>query len=123
VSVRIKVDENLPRHVAAVLHARGHEAVTVLEQGWQGFSDGMLWRRVQDERRWLMTADKGFGDLRRYPPGSHAGVILLRSPEESRRAYLALATLALERLDLDQLAGAVVVATHRGIRVRRAPNC
>jgi predicted nuclease of predicted toxin-antitoxin system len=123
VSVRIKVDENLPRHVAAVLHARGHDAVTVLEQGWQGFSDGMLWRRVQDERRWLMTADKGFGDLRRYPPGSHAGVILLRSPEESRRAYLALATLALERLDLDQLAGAVVVATHRGIRVRRAPNC
>jgi len=26
-----------------------------------------------------MTVDKGFADLRQYPPGSHAGVILLRS--------------------------------------------
>jgi hypothetical protein len=68
-----------------------------------------------------MTADKGFADLRQYPPGSHAGVILLRSQEESRRAYLELATIALERLKLDELAGAVVVVTYRGVRIRRAP--
>jgi hypothetical protein len=68
-----------------------------------------------------MTADKGFADLRQYPPGSHAGVILLRSQEESRRAYLELAAIALERLKLDELAGAVVVVTYRGVRIRRAP--
>jgi predicted nuclease of predicted toxin-antitoxin system len=89
--------------------------------GWQGMSDEILWPRVQNERRWLMTADKGFADLRQYPPGSHAGVILLRSQEESRRAYLELATIALERLKLDELAGAVVVVTYRGVRIRRAP--
>jgi hypothetical protein len=67
-----------------------------------------------------VTADKGFADLRQYPPGSHAGVILLRSQEESRRVYLELVTIALERLNLDELAGAVVV-TYRGVRIRRAP--
>jgi hypothetical protein len=84
-------------------------------------SDEILWPRVQNERRWLMTADKGFADLRQYPPGSHAGVILLRSQEESRQAYLELAAIALERLKLDELAGAVVVVTYRGVRIRRAP--
>jgi hypothetical protein len=69
-----------------------------------------------------MTADKGFADLRRHPPGSHAGVILLRVAEESRRAYLELAAIAFDRLNLDELAGAVVVVTHRGIRIRRAPT-
>jgi predicted nuclease of predicted toxin-antitoxin system len=78
-----------------------------------------LWARVQNERRWLITADKGFADLRLHPPGSHAGVILLRSQEESRRAYLELAANALQQLQLDELAGAVVVVTYRGIRVRR----
>ncbi len=117
----MKVDEDLPRRIADLLSAQGHDAVTVLEQGWQGAPDDVLWPRVQNERRWLITADKGFADLRRHPPGGHAGVILLRSQEESRRAYLELAVIALERLKLDEIGGAVVVVTYRGVLIRRAP--
>ena len=120
-SAGVKVDEDLPRQIADLLSARGHDAVTVVGQGWQGAPDDVLWPRVQDERRWLITADKGFADLRRHPPGTHAGVILLRSAEESRRAYLELAAIALERLKLDEIAGAIVVVTYRGVRIRRAP--
>jgi predicted nuclease of predicted toxin-antitoxin system len=105
-----------------MLNARGHDASTVLEQGWKGTSDEILWQRIQAEARWLITADKGFADLRRYPPGSHAGVILLRSVEENRRSYAELAATALERLNFDEIAGDVVVVTHRGIRIRRAPK-
>ncbi|MGH7907068.1 MAG: hypothetical protein ACREP6_10605 [Candidatus Binataceae bacterium] len=68
-----------------------------------------------------MAADKGFADLRRHPPGSHAGVILLRAQKESRRAYLELAAIALERLKLEEIAGSIVVVTYRGVRVRRLP--
>jgi predicted nuclease of predicted toxin-antitoxin system len=121
VSARIKIDEDLPRHIAKVLIADGHDAITVLDQGWRGLPDGILWQRIQAERRWLLTADKAFADLRRYPPGSHAGVILLRSPEENRRAYVELAATALARINLDDIGGAIVVATERGIRIRRAP--
>jgi hypothetical protein len=52
----------------------------------------------------MITADKGFADLRRYPPGSHCGVILLQVSEESRRAYMELADLMLDRVDLDSSA-------------------
>jgi predicted nuclease of predicted toxin-antitoxin system len=120
-TVRIKVDEDLPRQIADLLISHGHDAGTVVGQGWQGVSDDILWPRVQNERRWLITADKGFANLRRHPPGSHAGVILLRAQEESRRTYLELAALALERLKLDELVGALVVVTYRGARIRRAP--
>ncbi len=120
-SARVKVDEDLPRQIADLMAARGHDAATVLGQGWQGAPDDELWPRVQRERRWLITADKGFADLRRHRPGSHAGVILLRAQEESRRAYMELAGIALERLKLDEIAGAVVVVTYRGVRIRRAP--
>jgi predicted nuclease of predicted toxin-antitoxin system len=122
VGARLKVDEDLPRQIAEALNARGHDARTVLEQGWNGASDDVLWRRIQAEGRWLVTADKGFADLRRYAPGCHAGVILLRSAEENRRSYLELAAIAFEQLNLEQIAGAVVVVTHRGIRIRRSPT-
>jgi predicted nuclease of predicted toxin-antitoxin system len=117
----VKIDEDLPRQVADLVAARGYDAATVMGQGWLGVSDDELWPRVQDEGRWLITADKGFADLRAHPAGSHAGVILLRAPEESRRAYLELAAIALDMLKLDDLAGAVVVVTYRGVRIRRAP--
>ncbi len=117
----VKIDEDPPRQIANLVAARGYDAATVMGQGWQGASDEELWPRVQNERRWLITADKGFADLRLHPAGSHAGEVLLRAPEESRRANLELAAIALDRLKLDDLAGAVVVVTHRGVRIRRAP--
>jgi len=121
VIAHVKIDEDLPRQVADLVAARGYDATTVAGQGWQGVSDDDLWPRVQNEGRWLITADKGFADLRLHPAGSHAGVILLRAPEESRRAYLELTAIALDRLELDNLAGAVVVVTYRSVRIRRAP--
>lgn len=120
-TARLKVDEDLPCEIADLLSAHGHDAATVAAQGWTGMADIILWPRVQNERRWLVTADKGFADLRRFPPGSHAGVILLRAQQESRRAYLSLAAMALDHLILDELAGAIVVVSYRGIRIRRAP--
>lgn len=79
--VRLKVDENLPTEIAELLNQHGCDAVMVRNQGWQGMADDDLWARVQREQRWLATADKEFADLRRYPPGSHAGLILLRSSD------------------------------------------
>ena len=119
-TVQVKVDEDLPRQIADLLIASGYEAATVVEQGWRGLSDEALWPRVQHEGRWLITADKGLADLSQHPPGTHAGVILLRAREESRRAYLELAATALDRIKLENVAGGIVVVTDRGVRIRRA---
>jgi len=117
--VRIKVDENLPRQIATLFGAQGHNATTVVEQGWGGFPDERLWLLAQIDRRWLVTGDKGFADIRRYPPGSHCGVILLRPGDENRRGFIELARRLLDDLNLEELNGAVIVATPSGIRIRR----
>lgn len=109
----------MPTEIAELLNRHGCDALTVRDQGWLGKADDELWRRVQGEQRWLVTADKEFADLRRYPPGSHAGLILLRSSEESRADYLDLVGIVLDRVKLDESGGAVVVVTRRGVRIRR----
>jgi predicted nuclease of predicted toxin-antitoxin system len=80
--VRIKVDEDLPREIAAVLVRAGNDAVTVADEGLTGATDDRLWEAAQVEQRVLFTADKGFGDVRTRPPGTHAGVVLFRLEEE-----------------------------------------
>ena len=120
--MHIKVDEDLPPAVAEKLRALGVECSTVIEQGMGGTKDPDLWRAVQEHGQFLMTADKGFGDLRTYPPGEHGGILLFRPDEDGIRPILELVDQVLENVvDLDQLVGALTVASPRGIRVRREP--
>jgi predicted nuclease of predicted toxin-antitoxin system len=118
--MRVKVDEDLPRVTIQMLRGRGYEAVSVTEQGMGGWKDPPLWQAVQSEQRFLVTADKGFADIRFYPPGSHAGVLLLRPDEDGIRPIIELLERVLANYDLEALARTVTVVTPRGVRIRRA---
>jgi hypothetical protein len=80
----------------------------------------VLWQSIQSEQRFLVTADKGFANIRVYPPGTHSGVLLLRPDEDGIEPLVDLVRRVLRREGLDQLRGTVTVATRRGIRVRKS---
>lgn len=115
----VKLDEDLSPVVAEPLQHRGYEVRTVHGQGWSGTSDADLWKRLNAEGVFFITADKGFGDLRLYTPGTHSGILLLRPPTESIAAYRELLRLTLEQSTLDELRGAVSVASPSGLRSRK----
>jgi predicted nuclease of predicted toxin-antitoxin system len=117
--VRIKVDEDLPTIAVKILRENMHEAISVFEQGMGGLKDPLLWQTVQSERRFLVTADKGFADTRLHAPGTHAGILLLRPDQDGIRPLMELLERVLARYDLEALAETVTVATPRGIRIRR----
>jgi predicted nuclease of predicted toxin-antitoxin system len=117
--MQIKVDEDLPRIATSLLQDRGYEAIDVVAQNMGGWKDPDLWQAVQAEQRFLITADKGFADIRRYPPGTHAGVLLLRPDEDGIGAIVDLLERVLTNFDLNRLTGTVTVVTPRGIRIRR----
>lgn len=115
----IKVDEDLPSMVIQRLQAQGYSVMGVVEQGMGGWKDPDLWVQIQLEGRFLVTADKGFADIRLYPPSSHAGVLLLRPDEDGIRPLLELLDHLLANYDLTTLARTVTVVTPHAIRVRR----
>jgi predicted nuclease of predicted toxin-antitoxin system len=84
--VRRKLDENLPHDLAAALGRRGHDVHTVADEHLAGESDPVVVAAATDEGRMLLTLDRGIGDLRRYPPGSHAGILVLRPVTQARTA-------------------------------------
>lgn len=118
--MQIKVDEDLPPVAAEWLRAKGHEASTVVEQVMGGWKDAPLWEAIQAKGQFLITADKGFADIRIYAPGTHAGVLLLRPEEDGIWPILTLLAEALSTVELAELQGMVAVATPRGLRVRRS---
>ncbi len=118
-SLRIKLDESLSNSIAKILLARGYSVATVIEQGWGGYTDLILWPLIAKEGMFFITTDKEFGDIHKYPPGTHPGILLLRWDKESLSAYRHVLELVLEKHALTNLVGTVTVASLKGIRIRR----
>jgi hypothetical protein len=72
--VNIKLDENLPERLVSKLQALGHDVDTVRAEHLAGRDDNEVWRAAQSVNRFLITQDLDFSDVRRYTPGTHAGI-------------------------------------------------
>ncbi|MBM3271628.1 MAG: DUF5615 family PIN-like protein [Candidatus Sericytochromatia bacterium] len=83
--MRIKIDENLPEALARGLRSLGHDVDTVPEEGMVGRDDPSVWGAAQDERRFFITQDPDFSDVRKFMPGSHHGLLLVRLAQPHRR--------------------------------------
>lgn len=118
--LRIKVDEDLPPAIVQLLKSAGHDTTSVLEQDMGGWKDAEIWKALQIEKRFLITGDKGFGDIRTYPPGTHAGVLILRPDEDGIRPMTELVEQVLAKYNLEDLAETITVAGVRGVRIRKA---
>ena len=70
-------------------------------------------------QRCLFTADKGFSNAQLFPPGTHAGIVLLRLPRESRAGYIHLTESLLSAVDIESAIGAIVIVTPGAIRIYR----
>ena len=117
--MKLKLDENLPGDLATELVRRGHDVDTVLEEQLGGRHDPAVVRAATDADRMLLTLDRGVGDLRYYPPGSHAGIVVLRPASQDPDAILQLMTRLQRRHDLEELRGCIVIAEPQRVRLRR----
>jgi hypothetical protein len=115
----VKLDEPLSELLVPPLQSHGYDVRTVREQGWGGLKDHVLWPRVVAESRYFITADKAFGDIRKFKPGTHSGILLLRPNRESLIEYIALLNWILDRYPLQSLARCNAVATRGRLRIRR----
>jgi predicted nuclease of predicted toxin-antitoxin system len=78
--MKLKLDENLPATLAVRLRELGHDADTVRDEGLTGRPDELVWQAAQAEGRFLVTQDLDFSDARKFAPGTHCGILLVRIP-------------------------------------------
>ena len=81
--MKILVDENIPNISIAELLSKGHDVLDIRGTPKQGIFDDELWVLAQNEKRMLITTDKGFSQ---YRDEKHDGILIirLRQPNEER---------------------------------------
>jgi predicted nuclease of predicted toxin-antitoxin system len=120
--MRIKLDENLPVRLAAVLKGLDHDVHTITDENLSGASDPEVWDAAQRERRFLITQDLDFSGARRFAPGTHSGILLVRLHSPDRQSLVLRVTEIFRHEDVSGWEECFVVVTERKTRVIR-PSC
>jgi len=119
--MKIKLDENLPTSLVTGLSALGHDVDTVPQERLAGRDDSIVWQAAQKAGRFLITQDLDFFDIRRFQPGTHHGLLLVRLHEPGRTALLRRVLNTFQVGGADEWTACFVVVTDHKIRIRRPP--
>lgn len=122
-TARFLVDESLPRAVTRVLGAAGHDVADARDVGLRGRPDGDVAARAVAEQRILVASDLDFANTLQFPPGSHAGIVVLRVPDDwgsRRRAERLLA--AIEETGVDNIRSRLTIVEAARIRTFGVPS-
>lgn len=115
--MRFKVDESLHLEIADLLRGRGHNALTVFDQGLRGRSDRDIADLSQYEDRILISLDLDFSNILMFPPEKYSGLIVLRLRRKSRSAVRQVITRIIDRLGEEPIEGRLWVVDEHRIRV------
>jgi predicted nuclease of predicted toxin-antitoxin system len=115
----MNLDENMPGSLVARLSAVGHDVDTVPAERIAGRDDETVWNAAQASGRFLITQDLDFSDIRRFQPGTHEGLLLVRLHAPGRLELADRVEAVFRSENVEQWRGCFVVVTERKLRVRR----
>ncbi len=102
------------------LRAAGFEAEDVRDVALRGHSDDEISEYAKSRKLVLLTADLGFGNVLRFPIGTHAGIVIARFPNEIATDALTRALVsALQDIKLDEISGNILIVEPGRVRLRK----
>ncbi|MDR4498831.1 MAG: DUF5615 family PIN-like protein [Candidatus Scalindua sp.] len=79
--MNIFVDENIPLITVQTLQKLGHKVLDIRGTSKEGMGDDVLWQKTQNEKRLIITTDKGFSQNRNM---HNYGILIVRQKHQSQ---------------------------------------
>ena len=119
--MRFLIDEDLPRSAGDLLRRYGHEAIDVRDVGLRGAKDSQIASYAQTKDLCLVTGDFDFSDIRNYPPGQYAGLVVLSIPRDATAIFILNLLESFLKQDklVSDLPGKLAIVEPGRIRIRR----
>ena len=74
--MKFLADENVYVPIIEYLRSEGHEVIDIRETSLSGSSDDEIFRKAVKEKLTILTMDKDFARMLRFPPDRCAGIIV-----------------------------------------------
>ncbi len=114
-------DECVFASTVCLMRELGLKVHRVQELGLRGAKDWEIFQEAQRRQAVLVTNDRGFGDVRLYPPSSHHGINVLKmepDPERVKAVHRVLRRLLEQE---EKIEGCLFVVDGNKYRKRMQP--
>lgn len=108
--MRILVDENIPLMTVRALRDLGHDVLDIRATSDKGATDDEVWQIAQQDRRLLVTTDRGFASHRQE---EHAGILIVALRQPNRLKIHRRIIGAMEDLSPQRWPGLLIVMRDR----------
>ena len=111
-------DECVYSITTQLLRSWAHNVLTAQEVGLAGKPDANILAYAVEHKRVLITIDMDFSNIRRYPPESHTGIIVLKiRPRTVEKVHTVLAQV-LRDVGIEQLSKSLIMIDQTKYRIR-----
>ena len=117
------IDEDMSRSTVRMLQAEGYTALDIRDHGLRGADDKKIYKFAQEQKAVLLTGDKGFGNLLKFPLGSHCGIVIAHFPNEMSTNEINRQLLSdVKALKENDFIGNLIILEPGRIRIKRAKS-
>jgi len=110
----------IPRSTGAALEQHGYDVKDIRDCGLREAGDEKIYEFAQSEEAVILTGDKGFGNILRFPLGRHFGIVVVHFPNEMPTTEINRYLLErLSDLSPDDFKGNLIIMEPRKMRIRR----
>ncbi|OGF65057.1 MAG: hypothetical protein A2Y62_16660 [Candidatus Fischerbacteria bacterium RBG_13_37_8] len=112
-------DENISPRTVSFLRSLGYKVFDLRENNLTSISDEEILKLAKKKNSVLITMDKHFANIIKYPPKDYAGIIRIRiHPPLLGEINKALQYL-LNNISIENLRGSLIILEKIGYRIRR----
>jgi predicted nuclease of predicted toxin-antitoxin system len=113
----VKLDENVPDSVGTILREAGHDVAFARDERLAGVPDDQLLTTSASEGRVLVSFDRGFTNVIQHPPGSTAGIVVIRLREQTLPRVRQVAVTLASLLTTEEIQGRLWVLDESRLRI------
>ncbi len=120
--MRMFANENLFEPIIDFLKSLGHDVLSIRDSGLSGISDDEVYQRACREKLVIVTMDKDFSRMFRFPPQKCGGIVVVKIYKRTVDETLSIFKRFYESLQEKDILENLVIITPEGIRIRRVKN-
>ena len=120
--MKIFANENLFEPVIEFLRSLDHDVISVSDAGLSGISDDEVYRIACEEKRVIITMDKDFTRLFRFPPEKCGGLIVVKIYKRTVDETLEIFRKFFSMIKEEDIIENTVIVSPEGIRIKSSKS-
>lgn len=118
--MKIFVNENLFEPIIDYLRSLGNDVLSIRDSDLSGISDDEVYEKACKENMVIITMDKDFTRIFRFPPEKWGGIVVAKIYKRSVDETLTIFRKYYQSIKEEDIKGNLVIITPEGVRIKRS---